>query len=191
VTVVYDYYVSQWSVDTGLLAQDATLWRGSDYAIIKSLGQVLVENPDIYTDAGQFIKLRLKTGWLNFANVQGYQRVRRMLLLGEYISPHQLIVSIAEDFNDNPFQQTYVNGDLSTGDFGDDSTFGDSTVYGGDFPLYQFRIPLARQKGESIQVTIEDTQSSNFGEGFNISNLAFEVAAKRGANKMAAAKTYG
>jgi hypothetical protein len=50
ITIVYDYFVNQWSVDTGLMAQDSTLWQGSRYALVQSSGRVLVENADIYTD---------------------------------------------------------------------------------------------------------------------------------------------
>lgn len=191
ITIVYDYYVDQWDIDTGLLAQDAALWQGVAYAQIRASGQVLVESSDVYTDAGRFIKLKIVTGWISFAQIQGYQRVWKMLLLGEYVSPHRLIVSIAENFNDTPYQQTYINGDLFTGNYGDDEFYGDSTPYGGDFPLYQFRVFLSRQKSEAIQITIEDTQSSDFSEAYNISNLAFEVGAKKGANKLPAANSYG
>lgn len=190
-TVVYDYFVDQWSVDTGLSAQDSTLWRGSDYALIRSSGQVLIQNPDIFTDAGRFVKLKLKTGWINFAQVQGFQRVWKMLLLGEYVNPHSLIVSVAENFNDTAYQQTYINGDLSTGDFGDDATFGDSDYFGGTFPLYQFRLFLSRQKCQSLQITIEDARMGASGESYSISNLAFEVGVKKGANKVIAGKSYG
>lgn len=191
VSLVYDYFVDQWSVDTGLTARDATLWMGETYTVVRSNGQVMAENASVFTDAGRFIKLKLKTGWISFAQVQGYQRVWKMLILGEYVSPHRLIVNMAENFNSSPFQQTYIDGTLTTGTYGSSDPYGDETPYGGSFPAYQFRIFMSRQKGESIQVTIEDTQGSDFGEGYSISNLAFEVGVKKGANKVKAAQSYG
>ena len=191
-TIVYDYFVNQWSVDTGLTAQDSTLWRGTSYAQVRSSGQVLVENASVYTDAGRFIKLKLKTGWISFAQVQGFKRIWKMLILGEYLSPHQLIVSVAENFIDPPFQQTYINGDLSTGVYGESTPYGADDVYGGDWPLYMFRLFLSRQKVTSLQITIEDAQNaSEYGQGYSISNLAFEVGVKKGLDKLPAAASYG
>jgi hypothetical protein len=193
VTLVYDYFVDQWSVDSGLSARDSTLWMGANYATIRSSGQVLIEDPSIYTDAGRFVKLKMKTGWINFAQVQGFQRVRKMLLLGEYKSPHRLRISIAENFNGSAFQNLYINAgdDLETEAYGDDSTYGSMDYYGGAFPSYNFRVFLERQKCTSLQVTIEDTQSSNFGEGYSLSNIAFEVGVKKGLNKLKAGASYG
>jgi hypothetical protein len=193
VTLVYDYFVDQWNVDTGLNAQDSCLWQGETYAIVQTSGRVLVENPDIYADAGQFIKLKIRTGWISFAQLQGYQRAWKMLLLGEYKSPHRLIINVAENFNPSPFQQVYINAgeDLEPDAYGDTSPYGDELYYGGAFPSYNFRIFLERQKCTSIQITIEDTQRSNFGEGYSLSNIAFEVGVKKGLNKLKAGASYG
>lgn len=191
-SIVYDYFVNQWSIDTGLRAEDATLWRGTTYAMVRSDGQVIIEDASVFTDVGRFIRLKLKTSWISFAKVQGFKRVWKMLILGEYISPHQLIVSIAQNFIDPPFQQTYINGDLSTGVYGESTPYGADDVYGGDWPLYQFRLFLSRQKCESIQITIEDAQeAAEYGRGYSISNLAFEVGVKKGADKLPAAVSYG
>jgi hypothetical protein len=116
-----------------------------------------------------------------------------MLLLGEYKSPHRLVVTFAENFNDNPFQQVYIDAQTSTFRiYGDDPTYGDSSLYGGAFNDYQFRLFLSRQKSTSLQVTIEDAQDSGeYGEGFSLSNLAFEVGLKRGLAKIRAGASYG
>lgn len=192
VTLVYDYFVNEWNIDTGLQAQDSTLWQGSSYAIVQSSGRILVENPNVFTDAGQFVKLKIKTGWISFAKVQGFQRIWKALLLGTYYSPHRLIVRIAENFNPSPFQTTYIdNLNLGTPNYGDDDTWGSGSYWGGAFPSYNFDVQLERQKCTSIQITIEDTQSTDYGEGYDLSNIAFEVGVKKGLNKLKAAASYG
>lgn len=192
ISIVYDYYVDQWAIDRGIRAIDSALWKGETYSTIRSNGQVLIEDSSVSTDAGRFISLKMKTGWINLAQVNGFQRLWKMLLLGEYLSPHNLIVSVAENFNDSPFQQTYIDGDLSSGNFGDDVTFGESDYYGGAFPYYQFRVFLERQKCTSIQITIEDSpSSSNYGASYSLSNILFECGIKRGAFKLPAAQSYG
>jgi len=192
-TYVFDYYVKQWSIDTGLNAADSALFKGDRYALIQAEGRVLVENKTKFTDGGRFVKMRLRTGWLNLAQVSGFQRVYKMLLLGEYKSPHRLVVTFAENFNNNPFQQVYIDAQTTTFRiYGDDPTYGDSSLYGGAFNDYQFRLFLSRQKSTSLQVTIEDAQDSGeYGEGFSISNLAFEVGVKRGLAKIRAGASYG
>jgi len=190
--LVYDYYMNQWSVFTNLRAVDSAICNGT-YSLVRSTGQVLVENSNVYTDDNLFVKLRLRTSWLSFANLQGFMRVYRLLILGEYISPHKLNVTIAKDFNSNPYQQNIIDATtlLSTNNYGSDLYYGATPYYGGAFPRYQFRLRLQQQKCESVQITVEDVQTSNFGEGLSLSAFAFEVGAKYGLNKLPATNSFG
>lgn len=70
-------------------------------------------------------------------------------------------------------------------------------VWGGFFPLYQYRINFARQKCAAVQVTIEDLQVGILnslgqpalpGEGYTISNLSFIMGVKEGWNKVDAGR---
>lgn len=191
--LVYDYFVKQWYVFTNLEPVDAVN-SNAQYCLVRSSGQVLREASGVYTDAGDFIKQKIQTGWLNFANVQGFQRVYKVLLLGEYKSPHRLRVKIAKDFNPNPVQEVYIT---ASGDgyeveaWGEDADWGSVDYWGGAWPEYQFRIFLEQQKCESIQITIEEAQSSDYGEGFSLSNIALEFGIKKGLNKLASGKSYG
>jgi hypothetical protein len=191
--LVYDYYVKQWYVFTNLAPVDAVN-SNAQYCLVKDSGQVLRESADLYTDAGAFIQQKIKTAWINLANVQGFQRVYKILLLGEYKSPHRLRVQIAKDFNPNPVQEVYITASGSgfeTENWGDDATWGSVDYWGGEWPAYQFRIFLEQQKCESIQITIEESQSSDFGQGFALSNIGLEFGIKQGLNKLASGKSYG
>jgi hypothetical protein len=138
--------------------------------------------------------MKLKTGWLSFSGIQGFQRVWKMLLLGTYKSAHELTVSFAFDFNPNIRQTITINPTtvFNNDTYGDDAEYGDSEVYGGEFPLEQFTFYPEIQKCESIQVTIEDSQYlNNIGEGYAISSLGFEIGIEGGLQRQPATKKFG
>lgn len=199
VVLVYDYYSNQWSIFTHISAQDSVMFEGQhtfvDSATDLINGNVFKESPTRYDDNGEFVKLRIRTGWLSLAEVQGFQRIREILILGDYFSPHRLICRIAYDFDSNNQSQTAIinPGEKFAGDiFGSDVTFGSGAIFGGVSMarVYQWRLFLTRQKCEAIQITIEDQQYTDFGQGFALSNLAFEVGVKQGVFKMPASKSF-
>lgn len=184
--LVFDYEASQWSVFTPMWATDAVLWRGV-FCYLRADGSVLVEEPGRFDDAGSAFRVRLKTAWLQFAAMQGFQRVYRFLVLGSYKSAHKLRVRIAYDFNDTPSQVIDISPERP-------STYGSgvygSGVYGGEFPLYQWRVNPARQKCQAMQITLEDIPDET-GESMSLNGLTFEVGVKRGTNKLGADRIVG
>lgn len=192
VALVYDYYAKQWSVFTNHSGVDAVIYD-TNYTYLSSGGVALEETEGEYSDNGSFITMRLKTGWLSFAGIQGFQRVWKMLMLGEYKSSHQLLVSIAYDFNPNVFQTVQFNpADIFDNPlYGADATYGDSTPYGGTYPLEQFTIYPIIQRCEAMQVTIEDVENDVVGESYAISSLAFEIGVEGGLQRQAATRKFG
>lgn len=192
VALVYDYYVQKWSVFTNHNAVDSLIFQ-DQFTYLSPTGTVMQETPGQFRDAGAFVKLKMVTSWLSFAGLQGFQRVRKLLLLGEYFSPHNLTVQVAYDFNPYATQENLVQVGalLGTGVYGSDSFYGESTPYGGAFPSYNFKVNLARQKCMSIQITLEDQQTPGYGENLAISGLAFEAAMKSGLNKLPATNIVG
>lgn len=190
-TLVYDYFMDQWGTDEGILGVDACIHRGR-YTYATAEGVVNKEEPGTFTDNDQFIPLSLTTGWLSGAGLQAYQRIYDMYLLGEYKSPHQLKVSFAYDFNPNPTQFTYVNAGvlLDVPAYGDEYDYGEEDVYGGEYPTYEFEFSLKKQKCTALQISIEDVQTENFGEGYNISALGFQVGQKAGLQKLKATRQF-
>lgn len=185
-TLVFDYFVQQWGVFTNQYAVDSLNWQDT-MVLLRSNGTVLKETPGVFTDAGSPIKLKLATSWLSFANVQGFQRVRRAQILGAYSSPHNLSVSVCVDFNDLVIQEATIVPTPPTY-YGGSSPYGAESVYGGTFQLYQWRIDLARQKCQAVKFIIEELPEATAGEGFNLTSIGFEVGAKTGLNKMPASQ---
>lgn len=192
--LVYDYYVGQWATFTGLEAADAH-FINQTYYLLRNSGIVFVENQDVFTDNGAFIKLRLQTGWMTFAGIQGFERIQRVAVLGTYKGSHTLQISFSYDYQNSPSYFTQINATILIGEnepWGSEDTWGEvGTVWGGSFVPYNFRTHLTKQKCTAIQITLEDLQTDNFGEGFDISNLNLIVGVKSGANKLPGKNSFG
>lgn len=171
-SLVYDYFMKQWSVFTGQDAQDSALYR-QQFTYIQPNGLVLQEAPGVFTDAGAFIPLVMTTSWLSLAQLQGFQRAYRALILGEYKSPHTLSVGVAYDFDPTVAQTDLI----------------DTSPASTERP-YEWRVDFRRQTCTSIQFTIQDLQSSSFGEGMSISAINLMIGAKVGTNKLAQSRIY-
>lgn len=185
--LVYNYHFEQWSTFTNYAATSALNALGS-YLHLRSDGQVRRETPGLYLDAGGRIRMAIETSWLAFAGLQGYQRVRRFDFLGDYLSDHYTRVKIAYDYEDAYVETVYFNvdEDLDISYYGDDVTYGSSTVYGGSgTAVYQFSIKPRKQKSEAMKLRFEDidTKTADGGGSFNLVGLTFEVGQKLGTDK--------
>lgn len=171
VILVYDYLVNQWSVYTNLDAIDSCIFD-SYQAYVRSSGEVYLEDPAVFTDDGEFIQLYFETAWFQFAGIQGFERIYKMLVVGEYESPHTLNVITRTDFKDVDNQNVEIPVLSDPG-------------------VYQYRIFTKIQKCESMKIIMYDTQEAPYGEGLRLSAITLEVGIKQGLNKMPASKSYG
>jgi hypothetical protein len=198
--LVYNYYfkdetgVGQWSTFTNHTAEDSEIWLNK-FVFLRSDGEVWVEDNTSFTDNTSPIVLSLTTAWLSFAGIQGFERIYRMILLGEYKSPHKLQIEVGFDFMPSFSQSALIElSDIYTiTAYGDDSPYGDSEYYGGEFPLYQFKTHMSKQKCQSVRFKISDNQnavSGTYGEGFNITNIALEVGIKGTLRKFATKNSF-
>lgn len=171
VILVFDYYLSQWDVFTGLNAADSTVYDNKFTYILPS-GEVRKENAT-FTDDEALVPIKLETGWMNLAGLQGFQRIYKLLILGEYKSPHTLTIDLYRDFNTTAFQTVTIPVLTNPG-------------------KYQFRVFPNIQKMESFKIKITETQASApYGEGFEISSIAIEAGVKRGLNKLSKDESFG
>lgn len=169
--LTYDYYLAQWNTSPGINAADSTVYSNKLTYILPT-GQVRKENTT-YMDNTSFIPMKIETGWMNLAGLQGFQRVYKVLILGEYKSPHTLQVELFRDFNETAYQTVTIPV-LSAPD------------------KYQFRVFPNIQKCESLKIRITELQDGpSYGEGMELSSLALEVGVKRGLNKLSGDKSFG
>jgi hypothetical protein len=190
-TLVYDYLFNQWSTFTGQNIADSTIFQNK-FTYISTAGAVCQDQSDLFTDCGAFIPLKLKTGWISFAGLQGFQRIYQAIFLGEYKSSHSFIVRVAYDFNPNFVQEVTIDAGslLGTTTYGEDSPYGSGTPYGGEFPLEQFRVFMEKQKCQAIQFEIEEVQTPTYGEGLSISAINFLFGVKSGTFKVNPSRSF-
>jgi len=190
--LVYDYYFQQWGTFTNHTAEDTAVWKDT-FVMLRPSGEVWVE-ADHFKDNNLFIPMKITTAWIATAGVKGFQRIYRMAFLGEYKSPHKMDVSIGYDYN--PYFQQFGQVDIDSkyviSAYGDDSPYGSGTPYGGEYPLYQFKTHMTRQKCESVRFSFTDNQYylSDFAEGFNLCTIALECGVKGTMAKMAANNSF-
>jgi hypothetical protein len=187
VGLVYDYVFNQWGTFTNHDAVAATVWNGV-YTLGKSDGRTWTEDSTTFADAGAWVRLKLTTSWLTFAGVQGFQRIYRVGVLGDYKSDHSLRIRLGYNYSAGfPYSQDLDAETLvGAGTWGSDATWGSGSLWGGADPVEWFCARPERQKCAAIRVSIEDVQTDTSGEGFSISNLALLVGVKRGPFKFTA-----
>lgn len=190
--LVYNTEFKQWSVFTNYSAIDAVRWKGRFVYIrklINSADLCVVEVPGYYLDISQTYNQRVGLSWVGFANLQGFQRIWRAHIIGDYKSKHKLKVSMGYDFSPvihdeylwDAQQQLGINhyGDLTYGD----------AVFGGIEGNFQVRIHIKRQKSQALRIIIEDVSQVSPFESFSLSGIAFELAIKKGNIKLPMAQT--
>lgn len=111
VTLVWHYQINEWTVwhtqDSRGTAKApaiagclATRDKSHRYHQAQADGLVLWVDPTDYTEHdGSARSFTVTTPWFQFAQVQGFQKVRRITLLGTYQNVHKLDFSIYYDFN--------------------------------------------------------------------------------------------
>lgn len=209
VALVYDYLVGQWSVFTGHDGIDSVVWKDR-FAFLRNNGQALLEDGSRFDDAGSSVSIKAATGWIAFdgtgtggaytaasgnrasAPGQIFQRVRRLLILGEYRGPHKLKVEVAFDYDDT-IAQTVIVEPMELETYGEGSPYGETgEVYGGPWKPYQWRVDLSRQKCQAIRVTLTELRDrTTLGENLRLSALSFEIGVKGGLYRLPASQTVG
>lgn len=172
--LLYDWFYGQWGTDPHATEAISSTLFDESYVYVQSDGLVLQETFDTFTDNRQYYALKMKTGWISFAGVQGYQRVCQLLILGQYKSPHTLNVNVYAGLDDVNIKQTFTIPVTS------------------DPGNYEYRLFFNDQvqKSTSIRLEIYDSNQSGTGESVSLSNLSFRVGAKKGLNKLEAARSY-
>lgn len=193
ITLMYDYYYQQWGTFVGVPAISSTLYQGM-HTYLNSHGNVYQETIGQYLDGSTPVVMGFTTAWINVAGLQGYQRAYFFYLLGKYISPHFLQVSIAYDYNSNPQQSSTITPDNYSPNYGGvesptnqhpkgEQPYGQQAKYGGPGDKEQWRIFLTKQRCQSFQITLQEVYDPSLGvpagAGLTISGLNLLIAIAR------------
>lgn len=187
--LVYNFYQKKWATFTNYKALSSIVIENSFYYL--RTDDLIYQEATHFSDNGTSIKTRIETGWLNFAGVQAFQRVYRMLLLGNFKSAHKLKIKVAYNFIDAYTQEVTINSSdvIDSTTYGSYSPYGSETTYGAP-NQYQIRVDFKKQKCETMRVCIEDILEIP-GQSLDISSLLFIVGAKVGEYKNSETKQFG
>jgi hypothetical protein len=181
-TLMYDYFVGQWGVFSGISNISSALYQNL-HTFINSSGKAYQESPGTYLDGTNPVLMRFKTGWLNLAGLQGYQRAYRAYFLGKYLSPHIYRVGIAYDYEPDPWQVATVVPDNYSGSWGSGTSWGSVIVWGGGASTEQWQIGFERQQCQAFQLTFDEYFDSTKGEaagaGLTLSGIQIVAGLKK------------
>jgi hypothetical protein len=181
--LMYDYFYSQWCTFSGLNGISSTL-ANNLHTYVDKLGFIYQESPGTYLDNGTPVTMQFTSSWLNLAGLQGYERAYFFYLLGTYLSPHKLYITLAYDYNSAPSQYCTILPDNYSAPWGDDNQYGNSSPWGGGSTREQWRVFFKTQKCQSFQISVQELYDSSFsvapGAGLTLSGLDIVFGTKKG-----------
>lgn len=198
-TLMYDYFYQQWGTFVNVPAVSSCIYQGL-HTFINSSGVVYQEKPGSYLDDTTPVLLSFKTGWINLAGLQGYQRAFFFYLLGKYYSPHKLLLNIAYDYTPSPSQSTVITPNNYSAAYGgngadDQNPYGQQEVYGGPSDVEQWRVFLSQQRCQAFQIELNEIYDASFGvsagAGLTLSGINCIVGIKSGFTTIAARNSTG
>ena len=177
--LVYDLFFQQWYTFTNIAAIDAAVWQ-SKWVFLKSDAEIRRETPNVYLDVDSPIISKFTLALMQFAQVQGFQRIFKLNVLGENRGTHGLKIEVGYDYRDY-FEERFIvfpNTVLQDTEWGGEPAWGESeTLWGGDSDgVYQFQIRPRQQRCQALKLKIEDFFNTGSGTaGFALSNVTAEV----------------
>ena len=164
---------SRWDVRTaaGVLDPVGATMHKENYYVLSSVGGVYMEDLTSYLDdGGSYIPMRIETGWLQATQQSGLQRVRQVAALCKSNNPHNLVISLYQDFDSTTPTQT--------------QTYTEATL--GAQKLKELEVMRVKaQKCTAFKLRIEDAASagSTTGQGYDCTGFTVELAGKQGLYK--------
>jgi len=186
-TLVYDTFFEQWYTHTlpfnpiSSTVLNNTWYASSTSSVYQSVSGLA------YDGTGSTISSSIRTNWISLGQVEGFQRIYAILILGSNANlSHTLKVNLYYDFEDFPRQTlTITPTSLNGATFGADSPYGSGTPFGSYFDgTYQFVVRPKEQKCSSIKIEILDQFPTGTGStSFNFSGLSIVAGIKSGWNR--------
>lgn len=170
--LMYDYFYKKWASWTPPAGISDCIFQGQ-HTYVTAAGQVYQETPGLYVDDTNIPVLwSFTTAWIQMMGLQGYQRAFWFLLIGDYISAHNLAVSLYTDFSTTPDSSVTITP--SSQDV-----------------LENWRVFFSKQRCQSFQVQMSEVYTGTLGQGLNLSGLNLVVGAKSKYRTISAAQSIG
>ena len=148
--LVWDYFHNNWSVFPDIGAVSSAIWQGK-WVYATADGDVCVEDPDTWYDTSSAgvrtaIDYKFRIGWLHASSLQGYQRTRRLALLGQTADDDdhrdKITLTVYTDFDDATASEVILDEENVTNIQADKNS-----------PI-RFKCRLSNQKCSSIMVEV-------------------------------------
>jgi hypothetical protein len=192
ITLMYDYYYDQWGSFYGVEALSSCIYQDL-HTFINKFGAVYQETPGEYLDGSNPVLMSFTTGPLRLDNLQSYQRAYFFYLLGDYLSPHKLNVSVSYDYSQSPSQSFLIQPTNYSAVYGTDTPYGQGNPYGGPGISENWRVFLARQRCMAFAITCQEIYDASFGvppgAGLTLSGLNLVIGLKSKFRTNSAAET--
>lgn len=192
VTLMYDYFFDEWGTFTGIPGISSTLFQGM-HTYVNSLGQVFQESPGTYLDATNPVLMSFTTSWISLAGLQGFERFYQCFLLGSYLTPFQLNVQFAYDYNPSITQSQIVTPQNYQPNWGGDALWGSNIEWGGISQVFAERVFPEKEKCETFSLTVNEIYDASYGvpagAGLTLSGLNLMVGIKRAFRTQSAGKS--
>ena len=117
---------------------------------------------ELDSSSTEVIPITMTTDWVSLTGVQGFQRVRNIELLLEYVASHTLQVDVYTDYDETTAVQT--SSFVSSTDITPTPSAGKA---------YQLRVHVQNQKCEAIKVKLSSAVA-----GWKVSGITLEIGAK-------------
>lgn len=199
ITLMYDYFYDQWGTFVNVPAVSSTIFE-NQHTYINASGAVFQESPGTYLDGSEPVLMQFTTGPLRLGELQYYQRAYFFYLLGTYLSPHKLAVSIYHDYNVAPAQSVLISPINYSAPYGSgpsQSPYGQGNPYGGPGSLEQWRVffdaSTARSMaiGIGVQEIFDATLGAAAGAGLTLSGINFVCGFKKAYRPQSAKTSTG
>jgi hypothetical protein len=199
ITLVYDYFYAQWGTFS-TSAISSTLYQGL-HTYLDKFQRVFQETPGLYLDGSSPVLMSFTTAWMNLAGIRGYQLAYWFYLLGQYLSPFKLQLSIGYDYNAAPIHFAMISPTNFSPNYGGPESDGNFTVYGTDSPyggkgnVLNWRVFMKKKRCSAFQITLQEIYDPSFGvtagAGLTLSGLSLIYAAKAGYKTISGAHSVG
>lgn len=188
--LVYDFDMGQWAVFTGHDAVGIAL-SADLLHVAKPSGEVWVETPGKFQDAGNAYSQVGETGDFHLETLDNVARIRRAGFVGDVVSPCKFVTEVR--FNEGPWRplgewltENFTGGYWAGGDFwGSDDTWGG---FRGAIGNLRVRKRLPRQLCATVAFRWHDEQdlTNQLGAGISLTQIILEVGRRRGMSRLGA-----
>lgn len=177
-TLSYNYVKGTWSVFTNYGGTDACVWQ-NNFTFVDDNGYAHVEDKSTWVDTTSSGTVSyspvIETNWMKIKGEQDFQRIYRLMVLGELKSAHTLNVKAYYDYDQTNF---------------DEYNFLSSNIAGSapDDTVYQPEFHLKRQKCDSLKLVMTAIPTGGSEQSLTLTDMSFLVGLKKGLNKVKKAK---